>query len=69
MPCRIIEVGVSWAHGWGQLDVLRIAPGFFAETNADEVFVSRFGNDFLTYSQTRLGYTYRPVQFLLNANT
>ncbi|MCU1262602.1 MAG: Tetratricopeptide domain protein [Bryobacterales bacterium] len=59
--------GLSWAHGWGSL-MSSESPGWFAETNADEVFVSRFNNDLLTYSQTRAGYTYRPFQFLVNAN-
>jgi Flp pilus assembly protein TadD len=59
--------GLSWAHGWGRL-MSSESPGLFAETNADEVFVSRFNNDLLTYSQTRIGYTLRPVQFLLNGN-
>jgi len=31
--------------------------GSFAETNDDGVFVSRFSNDSLLYSQNRLGYT------------
>ncbi len=31
--------------------------GGFAETTADGVFVSRFGNDFLVYNQSRAGYT------------
>ena len=31
--------------------------GWFFETAADGVFVSRFGNDFLVYSQSRYGYT------------
>jgi len=34
--------------------------GGFAETTADGVFVSRFGNDFLVYSQSRTGYTVGP---------
>jgi tetratricopeptide (TPR) repeat protein len=31
--------------------------GWFANATADGVFVSRFGNDFLVYGQTRAGYT------------
>ena len=34
--------------------------GWFADTTADGVFVSRFGNDFLVYSQSRSGYTIGP---------
>jgi Tfp pilus assembly protein PilF len=31
--------------------------GWFFDTTADAIFVSRFGNDFLIYSQNRAGYT------------
>lgn len=34
--------------------------GWFAETTGDGVFISRFGNDFLVYSQSRSGYTVGP---------
>ncbi len=37
--------------------------GWFADTTADGVFISRFGNDFLLYSQSRLGYTVGPKSF------
>lgn len=42
--------GVSWARGWTK------ESGLFAEVNADEVFISRFGNDWLSYLQSRAGY-------------
>ena len=48
--------GVAFARGWGH-HIRSEKPGFFFETNADGVFVSRFGNDFLTYSQNRAGFT------------
>jgi hypothetical protein len=41
-------------------------PGMFFETSADGVFVSRFGNDVLMYSQNRFGYTFAPVEALGN---
>ncbi|MGH9559687.1 MAG: tetratricopeptide repeat protein [Bryobacteraceae bacterium] len=50
--------GVSYGKGFGGL----LAPGargFFAETNDDGIFVSRFGNDTLLYSQNRAGLTLR----------
>jgi tetratricopeptide (TPR) repeat protein len=50
--------GLSWAHRWVNERHL------FAEVNADEVFMSRFGNDWLTYAQSRVGYRW----LLLNAN-
>jgi hypothetical protein len=34
--------------------------GWFAEATADGVFVSRFGDDFLVYGQTRVGYSSGP---------
>lgn len=34
--------------------------GLFVATTADAVFLSRFGNDFLIYQQTRAGYTAGP---------
>jgi len=59
--------GFSWSRGWGHL-LSSEASGLFLETNADEVFLSRFGNDWLTYSQWRTGYTVSGVQLLWNAN-
>ena len=59
--------GASWAKGWGRM-MGSEAPGFFLETNADEVFLSRFRNDMLTYSQWRGGWTQHGVQLLWNAN-
>ena len=37
--------------------------GWFGETIADGVFVSRFDNDFLVYSQSRAGYSVGPKSF------
>jgi hypothetical protein len=48
--------GVAFARGWGH-HIRSETAGFFFETNADGVFVSRFGNDFLAYSQNRAGFT------------
>lgn len=59
--------GLSWARSWGT-SLASESRGLFAETNADEVFVSRFDNDLLTYSQTRVGYTVKPFQFVVNVN-
>jgi hypothetical protein len=38
--------------------------GWFAQSNDDAVFVSRFANDFLMYSQNRTGYTLAPLETL-----
>lgn len=41
---------------------------FFADTTLDAVFISRFGNDFLVYNQSRAGYRAGPVQLYWNGN-
>lgn len=48
--------GVSYAKGFGHL--LTGGKGLFFETNDDAVFISRFQNDMLFYSQNRSGYTF-----------
>ena len=53
--------GVSYAKGFGHL-LAPGAQGLFAETNDDGIFVSRFENDTLLYSQNRTGYTLRSVE-------
>jgi Flp pilus assembly protein TadD len=52
--------GVAYAKGFGHL--MNGEKGFFAETNADGIFVSRFQNDMLFYSQNRGGYTFAPTE-------
>jgi tetratricopeptide (TPR) repeat protein len=64
--------GVSYGRGVGHL-LGSEAPGLFAETHDDGIFVSRFGNDVLAYSQNQIGYTARPfaglrAQFYCDAN-
>jgi hypothetical protein len=48
--------GLSFGKGFGRLLGSETA-GFFFETNDDAVFVSRFANDTLFYTQNRMGYT------------
>ena len=55
--------GVAYGKGFGRL-LGSEKPGFFFETNADGVFVSRFGDDFLVVSQNRAGYTPQPLEAL-----
>ncbi|MCC6857890.1 MAG: tetratricopeptide repeat protein, partial [Bryobacterales bacterium] len=55
--------GIAFARAAGT-PMGRETGGAFYETNADGVFVSRFGDDLLIYSQHRFGYTPRPVQAL-----
>jgi Tfp pilus assembly protein PilF len=64
--------GVAFARGWGH-SIRSEKPGLFFETNADGVFISRFGNDFLTSSQNRVGFTPPSIagmrwQLFMNAN-
>jgi Flp pilus assembly protein TadD len=54
--------GASTARGWGH-SITAESGGRFADTTLDGVFVSRFGNDFLAYSHTRVGYTLGPSAF------
>jgi len=63
--------GASFTKGFGHM-LKSETGGFFFETNDDAIFVSRFDNDLLAYSQNRFGYT--PVlgalqmQFYWNVN-
>lgn len=64
--------GVAWARFWGR-SLMSDARGAFLETNADGVFVSRFGNDTLAVVQNKAGYTLPRVgllrsQAFINAN-
>lgn len=52
--------GIAYAKGFGHL--LNGGHGLFAETNEDGIFVSRFQNDVLFYSQNRTGYTLAPAE-------
>jgi Tfp pilus assembly protein PilF len=54
--------GISAARGIGKTLGSESA-GFFADTTLDAIFVSRFGNDFLVYSQSRGGYSFGPSEF------
>jgi tetratricopeptide (TPR) repeat protein len=51
--------GVSIARNFGK-SLAAESNGLFAATNTDGVFISRFGNDFLVYQQTRFGYSWGP---------
>ncbi len=50
--------GISYAKGVGNM-LATGRHGWYSETNDDGIFVSRFGNDSLLYSQNRGGYTLR----------
>jgi hypothetical protein len=55
--------GVSFSRGFGRL-LGSASAGLFFETNDDGVFVSRFDNDLLVYSQNRFGLTLPSVAAL-----
>jgi Tfp pilus assembly protein PilF len=48
--------GLSFTKGFGHMLKSKTG-GLFVETSEDAIFVSRFDNDFLVYSQNRIGYT------------
>ncbi len=49
--------GISAMRSVGRI-LTAESPGKFADTTLDAIFVSRFGNDWLVYSQSRFGYTF-----------
>ncbi len=55
--------GISYAKGFGHM--IGGSHGFFAETNDDGVYVSRFQDDMLLYSQNRTGYTFSAAESFL----
>jgi Tfp pilus assembly protein PilF len=61
--------GVSYGRAFGK-GIGAESSGFFGETTADGVFISRFDNDFLVYSQNKVGWTFAPLktQLLWNWN-
>jgi Flp pilus assembly protein TadD len=52
--------GISFGKGFGHL--MNSSRGLYFETNDDGVFVSRFQDDMLLYSQNRAGYTFSPME-------
>ena len=52
--------GISGAKGFGHL--MNSSKGLYFESNDDMVFVSRFQDDLLFYSQNRAGYTFAPLE-------
>jgi hypothetical protein len=55
--------GVSVTRGWH-----REGSGWLADASLDALYVSRFDNDFLAYTQSRAGYDFGPVQLHWNGN-
>jgi len=64
--------GLNFAKGFGRL-LGSHTPGFFYETTADAIYVSRFDKDWMFYSQHRSGRTFHAwdksaAQLLMNFN-
>ncbi|MBL8291338.1 MAG: tetratricopeptide repeat protein [Bryobacterales bacterium] len=59
--------GVSFSRGFGRL-LGAGSSGLFFENHGDAVFVSRFNNSLILYSQNKLGFTYRKLQLYWNGN-
>jgi Flp pilus assembly protein TadD len=59
--------GVSYTRARGHL-LGAETPGWFFENHEDGVFVSRFNNTLLFYTQNKTGYTRGNVQFYCNLN-
>jgi hypothetical protein len=59
--------GISFARSIGH-NLGPESKGIFFETLNDGVFVSRFQNDILLYSQNHIGYTFKNVQLYWNGN-
>jgi hypothetical protein len=64
--------GINFAKGFGSL-LGSPKSGFYYETTADAIYVSRFDKDWLFYSQNRAGRTFTlesgtSFQFLFNGN-
>ncbi len=54
--------GVNYAHLIGR-SLTAESSGWFADTTADDVFISRFANDLLIYDESRFGYSMGPAAF------
>jgi Tfp pilus assembly protein PilF len=55
-PSRDFRGGISFSRNFGK-SMAAESNGWFNETTADSVFISRFDNDFINYAQNRTGYT------------
>jgi Tfp pilus assembly protein PilF len=59
--------GISYMRAFGK-GIGGESSGFFGEATADGVFVSRFDNDFLVYSQNKFGWTLAGLQTQIHWN-
>jgi hypothetical protein len=56
IPSKDIRGGVSYSRTYGT-SIAAEHSGWFLETLADSVFISRFDDDLINYSQNRVGYS------------
>jgi Tfp pilus assembly protein PilF len=56
VPSRDLRGGISFSRNFGK-SMAAESNGWFNETTADAVFISRFDDDFINYAQNRTGYT------------
>jgi Flp pilus assembly protein TadD len=56
IPSKDIRGGVSYSRTYGT-SIAAEHSGWFLETLADSVFISRFDDDLINYSQNRIGYS------------
>ena len=66
VPSRDLRGGVSFSRNFGK-SMAAESGGWFNETTADAVFISRFDNDFINYAQNRTGYTSTIAGFKVQA--
>ena len=59
--------GISYMRAFGK-GIGAESSGLFGEATADGVFVSRFDNDFLLYSQNKFGWTLAGLQTQIHWN-
>ncbi len=55
-PSRDLRGGISYSKNFGK-SMAAESNGWFNETTADSVFISRFDDDLINYAQNRTGYT------------
>ena len=66
VPTRDLRGGASFSRNFGK-SMAAESNGWFNETTADSVFISRFDNDFINYAQNRTGYTSTIAGFKVQA--
>ena len=66
VPSRDLRGGISFSRNFGK-SMAAESNGWFNETTADSVFISRFDDDLINYAQNRTGYTAQLGAFKVQA--